>query len=80
MNADSADVGSKPTPERASVLRLPRNSRRVFVGLGLVEPELAQFSIDTTPSPHNTAGCGSAAFPIMNVSSRAAILLRAGTN
>jgi len=39
-----------------SVLKLPRNSRRVVVRLGLVEPELTAISIDTTPLPTRHRG------------------------
>ena len=41
---------------RASVLKLPRNSRRVFVRLGSVQPELAAVSLDTTPLPTRHRG------------------------
>src|SRR5262249_48785711 len=56
MKADPADRGPEATPESASVLKLPRNSRRVFVRLGLVEPELAAVSLDTTPLPARHRG------------------------
>jgi hypothetical protein len=49
----------------------------VVVRLGLVAPELAAVSLDATP-PYDTVGCESAAFRILDLSSWAGILLRAG--
>jgi hypothetical protein len=66
--------------ESASVLSLPRNSRRVFVRLGWVAPELSAVSLDTTPLPTRHRAVWIGGLPDRERLFLAGILLRVGIN